>query len=177
MRKLAGRKLIGGAVAALALSGLFGAALGVSEASAAVGITNGDFETGTLTGWTTSGTTSATSPGRSGVYAGQAGAVTPTKGASVLKQTFTVPTGATKLSVWYLLTCNSSSDYFSASLSDGTTKGTVTLASKLCTKNYTWTELTATVVAGKTYTLTLTNYDDNKAATPTYTQIDDVTLI
>jgi hypothetical protein len=39
-----------------------------------------------------------------------------------------------------------------------------------------WVHKTATVIAGDSYTLTLTSKDDNYTGDPTYTTYDDVTL-
>jgi serine protease len=39
-----------------------------------------------------------------------------------------------------------------------------------------WTNVTASVTAGHSYTLTLLSHDDNYGADPTYTLFDDVTL-
>lgn len=182
MRKHTGRKIF---VGATVVAGLLGA-LGVAQATAAPQVptagsfVNGDFEAGTLDGWTLSGTTSAQTPGRSGIWAAQLGATGATKGQSEMEQTFTAPAGATKLSVWYLVTCNGrvNGDYFTASLNDlsASGNGSVTMVPKTCTKDYTWTEVVVPVIEGHVYTLTLTNRDDNKAATATYTQIDDITL-
>src|SRR5205823_5820532 len=65
------------------------------------GITNGDFETGALTGWTSTGTTAAVNSGaHGGTYAARVGSTAPS-GDSTLAQTFTVPSGVTQLSFWY----------------------------------------------------------------------------
>ncbi|MCW2702100.1 MAG: hypothetical protein JWQ37_95, partial [Blastococcus sp.] len=39
-----------------------------------------------------------------------------------------------------------------------------------------WTQTTAPIVAGHSYTLTLTNQDDNYAGDATYTRFDDIAL-
>jgi hypothetical protein len=45
-----------------------------------------------------------------------------------------------------------------------------------CPGSYTWTNKTASVTAGHSYTITLTSHDDNYSADPTYSLVDDVTL-
>jgi hypothetical protein len=170
-RRTFGLRVASVAVVAAGLAASFGA--GHAYAS----LSNGDFETGSLSGWTASGTTSTSATNyRSGLYAAQLGSTLPTKGASSIAQTFTVPAGATQASAWYLMTCNSRMDYLTISITDVSARRTTTLVSKICTKNYTWTQVTAPVTAGKDYTWTFTNYDDNKAGTATYTNVDDVTV-
>ena len=135
------------------------------------GITNGGFESG-ATGWTTAGTTSISSSGcHGGSFCAQAGSTSPTDGDSSFSQTFTVPAGKSQVSVWYKSTCPDSVTYDWVTI---TLNGTV-LVPKTCTTNA-WTNITASVSAGSTYTLTLTNHDDNYAGDPTYTLFDDATL-
>ena len=82
-------------------------AVAVTPASAATGITNGDFEAGNLSGWTASGAATVTTSGpHSGTYAAQLGASpAPTNGDSSISQSFAAPTGSTGLSFWYNITC------------------------------------------------------------------------
>ena len=92
-------------------------------------------------------------------------------------QTFTAPAGTTGLSLWYKSTCPDSItyDWTTATLKDNTTGTTTTVVPKVCATTA-WTNQTASTTAGHSYTLTLTNHDDNYTGDPTYTLFDDITL-
>ena len=141
------------------------------------GITNGGFESG-LTGWTRSGTTSTTTVAHSGTGAALAGSTSPTNGDSSLSQTFTAPSGVSLLSLYYANNCPDSVyyDWVVVTLKDNTSGTTTTVVPETCASVYAWTNATSPVTAGHSYTLTLTNHDDDYAADPTYTLFDDVTL-
>ncbi|MER6298754.1 putative Ig domain-containing protein [Kitasatospora sp. NPDC001539] len=149
-----------------------------STTSGGGSVTNGGFETGSLTGWTAAGSTSATAgAAHSGGYGAMVGSTSPT-GDSSLAQTFTAPTGSSKLSFWYSNTCDDTVtyDWATATLKDNTTGTTTTVLAKTCTTTGTWTNKTAAVTPGHSYTLTLSNHDDNYPGDPTYTYYDDVTV-
>ena len=143
------------------------------------GIVNGNFEAGNLNGWTVSGPIAAVTPsGHSGTYAAKLGSTNATNGDSSIAQTFTAPTGATAISFWYKVTCPDTVtyDWATATLTDNTASTTATVLPKTCTAAGVWTNVTASLVAGHGYTLTLTSHDDNYAGDPTYTLYDDVTI-
>ena len=144
------------------------------------GITNGGFETGTLAGWTSSGasTTVVDTGCHGGAYCAQAGASVPTNGNSSITQTFTVPAGKTKVSIWYANTCPDTVtyDWVTITLRDVAAHTTKTLLARTCDPTGTWKHVTGNVTAGRSYTLTLTNRDDDYAGDPTFTRFDDVTL-
>ena len=142
-------------------------------------IVNGDFENGSLSGWTASGVTAATTSGpHSGSYAAELGNTNPSSTSSIA-QTFKAGTGNSKLAFWYNVTCDDTVqyDWATATLKDNTTGSTKTVLAKTCTNPTSgWNQVTAAVTAGHSYTLTLTNHDDNYPGDPTYTLYDDVTV-
>jgi hypothetical protein len=152
-----------------------------APAVAATDITNGGFESGSLSGWTTTGTATVTTNGpHSGTYAAQLGtSPSATNGDSSISQSFTAPTGATALTFWYNITCPDTItyDWATATLTDTTTGTTTTPLAKTCTNGQGWKQATATITAGHTYTLTLTSHDDNFTGDGTLTRYDDVAIV
>ncbi|MCX3058273.1 Ig domain-containing protein [Streptomyces beihaiensis] len=142
------------------------------------GVTNGGFETGSLSGWTTTGSASATAgAAHSGSYGALLGTSSPSND-STAAQTFTAPSGSSKLSFYYSSTCPDTVyyDWATATLKDNTTGTTTTVLAKTCASSSAWNQVTAPVTAGHSYTLTLTNHDDNYQGDATYTAYDDVTV-
>jgi hypothetical protein len=152
--------------------------LTVTASGGSGGIVNGGFETGDFTGWTRAGTTSIVSPGHTGSYAAQLGSTSPTNGDSSISQTFTAPTGVTKLHFWYKVVCPDTVtyDWARATLRDNTAGTTATVLGKTCTNTGAWVQASGNVTAGHSYTLTLISHDDNYPGDPTYTLYDDVAL-
>jgi uncharacterized repeat protein (TIGR01451 family) len=129
------------------------------------GVANGTFETGTLSGWTASGKALIQATGaHSGTYAANVGSNV-LGSTSTLAQTFTQPTDNTAVSFWYDMTvCTRSAngttfDYTTATLKDNTASTTATVLPKICASSNTgWQQVTATAVAGHSYTLTFTTF-------------------
>jgi len=144
------------------------------------GITNGTFETGALTPWTSVGSTSISTTSHAGTYAALGGKVgVTTKGDSAIAQSFTASSSGGTLSFYYKVMCLDSLtyDWATATLKDTTTGTTSTILAKTCNKTGTWVKVSATLVASHGYTLTLTNHDDGYSnADATYTLFDDVAI-
>lgn len=155
-----------------------GVAVTVNNPIVTTPITNGDFELGNLTGWTSAGTTGVlTGTVHGGTYADRNGSTVATNGDSNIVQTFTVPSGGGTVSFWYKMTCPDTVtyDWVTATLKDNTTAVTTTLLGKTCATNASWVQVTsASLTSGHSYTLTLTSHDDNYAGDPSYTYFDDV---
>ncbi len=140
------------------------------------GIVNGDFETGNLNGWISTGTTAVSTTAHSGSSSAQVGGTAATNGDSSISQTFTAPSTASTLSFWYQVHCPDvvTNDWATATLKDNTAGTSATILANTCNNNTTWTQVSASVTAGDSYTLSLISHDDNNTSDPTYTLFDDV---
>ena len=153
--------------------------LTVTAVGGAPAVTNGGFETGSLTGWTSSGAaTGISTVGHTGSSSALVGSTSPTNGLSSIAQTFTAPAGSTGLSFWWESACPDTLtyDWAIATLMDNTTGTTVTVLPKTCAASVAWAKVSAAVTAGHSYTLTLSSRDDNFAGDATYTRYDDIAV-
>jgi hypothetical protein len=146
-------------------------------------IADGGFESGILAGWRPSGpaTTVTKDHPHSGTYAALLGDPdNPRKGDSAIRQSFVAARNDRRLSFWYDMTCRDREgvkyDWATASLRDETTGTTRVVLPKTCTYEDHWRQVTAPVIGGHVYTLTLVNHDDGYFGDPTSTKFDDVTL-
>ena len=146
------------------------------SATTPAGFVNGGFETGYLDGWTTFGNTGWKAPAHSGNWGAGVGSAQVSYNDSSISQTATAPAGATTLTFWYKVICEDTVtfDWVTATLADNTAGVSATILPHTCTNNGQWVEVTAGVIAGHSYTLTLSDHDDGWPGDPTYTLYDDV---
>ncbi len=151
----------------------------VVVAGSAGPLANGNFEVGNFNGWAPTGASeTVVSAGcHGGGYCAQLGGVAPTNGDSSISQTFVAGPGASQLSFWYYNVCPDTVtyDWAIATLADDTASTSSTILPKTCATTATWTQAIAPLIAGHSYTLTLTSHDDSWTGDPTYTRFDDVT--
>jgi hypothetical protein len=143
-------------------------------------VVNGGFETGSLSGWTSTGPASVVSSGQhAGAHAAQVGSsVDATDGTFSISQTFTARAGDSAVSFWYQVTCGSfywGTDGASATLTDNTAGTTTTALQPDCPIGATdWSTISVPVLPGHSYTLTLA--DTDSMAPSTWTLYDDVSV-
>jgi hypothetical protein len=141
-------------------------------------IQNGDFEAN-LDGWVLSNSTySSAHHHHQGSRSGRAGSTSPTRGDSILSQTFTVPADKTQLSLWWEGLCSDTVDkaWASAFVKNNTTGALSTLLPPTCVQGGGWRLAQTPVTPGQSYTVQLVNHDDGLASTVNRTYFDDVTL-
>ena len=142
-------------------------------------IRNGTFEAGTLNYWSKSANTAISATAHSGSYAARIGSTSPHRGDSWISQNFAVPTGDGTLTLWYRIVCPDTVnfDWATFTLVDTYTSTSSTILAKTCSNTSAWVNLTAPVLQGDVYTLTLTSHDDGYPTDPTYVLVDDITLM
>jgi hypothetical protein len=148
--------------------------------STTTNITNPSFENA-LTGWTTSGAsvTSSNVTAHAGTYSARLGSTSPTNGDSSVTQTITAPAGINGLQFWADIECNDGVtwDWFTATMTDNTAGGTQTIAHTCPFGNTSWSSYSFAATPGHSYTLKLTNHDDDWPSDPTWTYVDDVSWV
>lgn len=154
----------------------------ITSAAGTDPLVNGGFELGTLSGWSSTGNVAAGPGAHSGGYTAVLGlATTPAQGDSTLSQTFTVPANGALLRYWlYGHAVDAPSDYASVMLTDNTAGTTTALiAQTYASPPYQdWLDIShdLTPYAGHSVTLTFLNHEAGWGS-PTYTYIDDVSLL
>jgi hypothetical protein len=143
-------------------------------------LTNGNFETGDLTGWIVGPNASIVSSAHGGAFAAQVGSVSPFLGDSSISQAFPIPAGAASLSFFYNISCPDTVffDWATATLTDFDTGITTEILPRTCTNFQGWQQASVDVsgMVGHTVLLTLLSHDDNFSSDPTFVLYDDVKL-
>ena len=155
-----------------------------AASASSTGIANGGFETGSLSGWSTSGAVppaASTAQKHSGSYSAYlAGSVNGSATDSILYQNVTVPAGGGTLSFWYYPVSPDTITYDWQQVDICNTSGTV-LANvmKVCSNTKAWTNKTLDLssYAGQTIQIRFTDHDDGYSGDQTNMYVDDVTVI
>src|SRR5438270_748284 len=147
-------------------------------------VTNGGFETGNLSGWTTGGVKTpvvSNAKPHSGTYSALLGstAAPEPNGDSSVQQTVAVPAGGGTLSFWYWPSTTDTVTYDWQEAQIRNTSGAV-LAQvfKVDSNAQVWTQVTFSLsaYAGQTIVLWFNDHDDGFASDPTYYYLDDVSV-
>ena len=114
----------------------------------AAGVSNGDFEAGTLSGWTAAGAASVSSASHGGAHAALVGKISASTDSSI-RQTVTVPATGATLSFWYQPNCPDTVQYDWATVQVQSVSGAVLLTAlpRTCSNSGVWTPVTVDLSA------------------------------
>jgi hypothetical protein len=140
---------------------------------------NGDFETGTLSSWSTAGNLAITTTSHTGNYAARLGGARVTH-LSTLVQSFHLPANASWLSFWYRRRCDDATDdgeTFATLATVDSSGAALTLLSPACTESAAWLQAMARVsdYAGQDVRLRF-SAGSNASASAAALLVDDVQI-
>lgn len=145
---------------------------------------NGDFELINSTAWTTTGPATSILNSSTLCHTGhrcaKAGKKTRTFGISSFIQTFTIPpkSQAKQISFWYSQHCAGDDDYvYSSAILSDSNVNTQILYRSCSTVSTQWRQVVAPVMAGHTYTINISTYEDGSVYFPAYTLFDSFTFL
>lgn len=141
---------------------------------------NGDFETGDLSSWSSSGPNVISSTAHSGKFSAQIGSTSRFTGTATLTQQIHVPaTGTTTLSFFYNAHCTDSIRYdFQQAQIRNTAGKRLKNIFNICSNAETWQQSTTdlSVYKGQDIVVFYGDHDDNFPGDPTYLLLDDATV-
>jgi len=145
-------------------------------------LANSAFESGNLTGWTTTAGVAVTTDGAAGgKYHARVGTLTPSS-VNTASQTVNIPSfGVTNLSFRYLMVCPDTVtyDWFTVTITDNTASQSYTVVPNTCVDDGVWRRVDYPLpsgMAGHNVTITFTNRDDAYPGDASFTYLDDVRL-
>ncbi len=174
------RRMVAIAIVAV-VTATTGVGMGVGAIAAAAGtnvVANGDFETGTFSGWTSAGAAAVVGSGHSGSFGARLGGGAVASANSSLEQVVTVPVNAT-LSFWYQPHCSGTLARDQEQMQLRTVTGaTLVRVLNVCSNSGQWTKVSRSLAPYRNMTVQLwfNNHDDNLPGTTTFTLFDEVSL-